>query len=257
MEFLQVFTTPEAWIALATLAMLEIVLGVDNIIFISVLVDRLPKHQQQKGRIIGLGLAMGTRILLLLSLSWMMGLVEPIFTAFGQGFSGRDLILFFGGLFLLYKASSEIKELMSAHEEEEAQATVKKASFAMTLAQIAVIDIVFSLDSVITAVGMVSQVEIMIVAIVIAVGVMMFSAKAIGEFVNEYPSIKMLALCFLVIVGAVLVAESFEIHIPKGYIYGAMAFSLIVELFNIRMRRNHHMAACDAPESVQQHGVTA
>jgi predicted tellurium resistance membrane protein TerC len=257
MEFLQVFTTPEAWIALATLAMLEIVLGVDNIIFISVLVDRLPKHQQQKGRIIGLGLAMGTRILLLLSLSWMMGLVEPIFTAFGQGFSGRDLILFFGGLFLLYKASSEIKELMSGHEEEEAQATVKKASFAMTLAQIAVIDIVFSLDSVITAVGMVSQVEIMIVAIVIAVGVMMFSAKAIGEFVNEYPSIKMLALCFLVIVGAVLVAESFEIHIPKGYIYGAMAFSLIVELFNIRMRRNHHMAACDAPESVQQHGVTA
>ena len=182
----------------------------------------------------------------------MMGLVEPIFTAFGQGFSGRDLILFFGGLFLLYKASSEIKELMSGHEEEETQATVKKASFAMTLAQIAVIDIVFSLDSVITAVGMVSQVEIMIVAIVIAVGVMMFSAKAIGEFVNEYPSIKMLALCFLVIVGAVLVAESFEIHIPKGYIYGAMAFSLIVELFNIRMRRNHHMAACDAPESVQQ-----
>ncbi|MBF8178472.1 MAG: TerC family protein [Burkholderiaceae bacterium] len=257
MEFLQVFTTPEAWIALATLAMLEIVLGVDNIIFISVLVDRLPKHQQQKGRIIGLGLAMGTRILLLLSLSWMMGLVEPIFTAFGQGFSGRDLILFFGGLFLLYKASSEIKELMSGHEEEEAQATVKKASFAMTLAQIAVIDIVFSLDSVITAVGMVSQVEIMIVAIVIAVGVMMFSAKAIGEFVNEYPSIKMLALCFLVIVGAVLVAESFEIHIPKGYIYGAMAFSLIVELFNIRMRRNHHMAACDAPESVQPHGITA
>ncbi|ABR89867.1 Integral membrane protein TerC family protein [compost metagenome] len=257
MEFLQVFTTPEAWIALATLAMLEIVLGVDNIIFISVLVDRLPKHQQQKGRIIGLGLAMGTRILLLLSLSWMMGLVEPIFTAFGQGFSGRDLILFFGGLFLLYKASSEIKELMSGHEEAESQAVVKKASFAMTLAQIAVIDIVFSLDSVITAVGMVSQVEIMIVAIVIAVGVMMFSAKAIGEFVNEYPSIKMLALCFLVIVGAVLVAESFEIHIPKGYIYGAMAFSLIVELFNIRMRRNHHMAACDAPESVQPHGITA
>ncbi|MNR83666.1 Integral membrane protein TerC family protein [compost metagenome] len=257
MEFLQVFTTPEAWIALATLAMLEIVLGVDNIIFISVLVDRLPKHQQQKGRIIGLGLAMGTRILLLLSLSWMMGLVEPIFTAFGQGFSGRDLILFFGGLFLLYKASSEIKELMSGHEEAESQAVVKKASFAMTLAQIAVIDIVFSLDSVITAVGMVSQVEIMIVAIVIAVGVMMFSAKAIGEFVNEYPSIKMLALCFLVIVGAVLIAESFEFHIPKGYIYGAMAFSLIVELFNIRMRRNHHMAACDTPESVQPHGATA
>ncbi|MFC7288380.1 TerC family protein [Herminiimonas glaciei] len=237
--------------------MLEIVLGVDNIIFISVLVDRLPAHQQQKGRIIGLGLAMGTRILLLLSLSWMMGLVEPIFSAFGQGFSGRDLILFFGGLFLLYKASSEIKELMGTHEEEESKATGKKASFAMTLAQIAVIDIVFSLDSVITAVGMVKEVEIMIVAIVIAVGVMMFSAKAIGEFVNEYPSIKMLALCFLVIVGAVLVAESFELHIPKGYIYGAMAFSLVVELFNIRMRRNHHLAACDAPESVQSHGVTA
>ena len=186
-----------------------------------------------------------------------MRLTADLFEVFGQGISGRDLILFFGGLFLLYKASSEIKELMSGHEEAESQAVVKKASFAMTLAQIAVIDIVFSLDSVITAVGMVSQVEIMIVAIVIAVGVMMFSAKAIGEFVNEYPSIKMLALCFLVIVGAVLVAESFEIHIPKGYIYGAMAFSLIVELFNIRMRRNHHMAACDAPESVQPHGITA
>lgn len=257
MEFLQVFTTPEAWIALATLAMLEIVLGVDNIIFISVLVDRLPKHQQQQGRIIGLGLAMFTRILLLLSLSWMMGLVEPIFTI-GQGFSGRDLILFFGGLFLLYKASSEIKELMMGDEHEEGgTAVVKKASFAMTLAQIAVIDIVFSLDSVITAVGMVKEVEIMIVAIVIAVGVMMFSAKAIGDFVNEYPSIKMLALCFLVIVGAVLIAESLEIHIPKGYIYGAMAFSLVVELFNIRMRRNHHMAACDLPEVGGRHNVAA
>ena len=259
MEFLQVFATPEAWIALATLAMLEIVLGVDNIIFISVLVDRLPAHQQQKGRIIGLGLAMFTRILLLLSLSWMMGLVEPIFTLFGQGFSGRDLILFFGGLFLLYKASSEIKELMTGDEHEEGgTAVIKKASFAMTLAQIAVIDIVFSLDSVITAVGMVKEVEIMIVAIVIAVGVMMFSAKAIGEFVNEYPSIKMLALCFLVIVGAVLIAESLEIHIPKGYIYGAMAFSLIVELFNIRMRKNHNMAACDLPEvGGHHHNVTA
>lgn len=258
MEFLQVFTTPEAWIALATLAMLEIVLGVDNIIFISVLVDRLPAHQQQKGRIIGLGLAMGTRILLLLSLSWMMGLVEPVFHLFGQGFSGRDLILFFGGLFLLYKASSEIKELMAGGEHEEGTAVIKKASFAMTLAQIAVIDIVFSLDSVITAVGMVKEVEIMIVAIVIAVGVMMFSAKAIGEFVNEYPSIKMLALCFLVIVGAVLIAESLEFHIPKGYIYGAMAFSLVVELFNIRMRRNHNMAACDLPEvGGHHHNVTA
>jgi predicted tellurium resistance membrane protein TerC len=256
MEFLQVFTTPEAWIALATLAMLEIVLGVDNIIFISVLVDRLPENQRQKGRMIGLGLAMGTRILLLLSLSWMMGLVEPIFTI-GQGISGRDLILFFGGAFLLYKASSEIKELMAGHEEEEGEAPIKKASFAMIMAQIAVIDIVFSLDSVITAVGMVKEVEIMIVAIVIAVGVMMFAAKAIGEFVTEYPSIKMLALCFLVIVGAVLIAESMEIHIPKGYIYGAMAFSLIVELFNIRMRKNHHMAACDLPEVGGRHNVAA
>jgi predicted tellurium resistance membrane protein TerC len=257
MEFLQVFTTPEAWIALATLAMLEIVLGVDNIIFISVLVDRLPKHQQQRGRILGLGLAMFTRIALLLSLSWMMGLVEPVFTLFGQGFSGRDLILFFGGLFLLYKASSEIRELMVGHEGEESVAAVKKAGFAMTLAQIAVIDIVFSLDSVITAVGMVSEVEIMMAAIVIAVGVMMFSAKAIGEFVNEYPSIKMLALCFLVIVGVVLIAESLEFHIPKGYIYGAMAFSLVVELFNIRMRKNHHMTICDVPESVGRHNVPA
>ncbi|GGI53567.1 TerC family protein [Oxalicibacterium solurbis] len=251
MEFLQVFTTPEAWIALATLAMLEIVLGVDNIIFISVLVDRLPAHQQQKGRIIGLGLAMGTRILLLLSLSWMMSLVEPVFTIGTMGFSGRDLILFFGGLFLLYKAIVEIKELMAGgHEEDESNkpVSVKKATFGMVLMQIAIIDIVFSLDSVITAVGMVKEVEIMIVAIMIAVGIMMFSAKAIGEFVNKYPSIKMLALCFLVIVGAVLVAESVEFHIPKGYIYGAMAFSLVVELFNIRMRRNHNLAVCDVPE---------
>ncbi len=251
MEFLQVFTTPEAWIALATLTMLEIVLGVDNIIFISVLVDRLPKHQQQRGRIIGLGLAMGTRILLLLSLSWMMGLVEPIFTIGSMGFSGRDLILFFGGLFLLYKALVEIKELMSgSHEEEEDKggAAVKKASFGMVLMQIAIIDIVFSLDSVITAVGMVKEVEIMIVAIMIAVGIMMFSAKAIGEFVNKYPSIKMLALCFLVIVGAVLIAESLEFHIPKGYIYGAMGFSLIVELCNIRMRRKHELSICDIRE---------
>jgi len=254
MEFLQVFTTPEAWIALATLAMLEIVLGIDNIIFISVLVDRLPPHQRQTGRMIGLGLAMGTRILLLLSLSWMMGLVDPIFSIGAMGFSGRDLILFFGGAFLLYKASSEIKELMGVpHEEKEDGSPVKKASFAMIMAQIAVIDIVFSLDSVITAVGMVKEVEIMIIAIVIAVGVMMFAAKAIGDFVTEYPSIKMLALCFLVIVGAVLICESFEIHIPKGYIYGAMAFSLVVELFNIRMRKNHHMAICDVRDEALPH----
>ncbi|HWU98212.1 MAG TPA: TerC family protein [Oxalicibacterium sp.] len=254
MEFLQVFTTPEAWIALATLAMLEIVLGVDNIIFISVLVDRLPPHQRQKGRMIGLGLAMGTRIALLLSLSWMMSLVDPMFHIGSMGFSGRDLILFFGGGFLLYKAASEIKELMGPqHEEKDDSGAIKKASFAMIMAQIAVIDIVFSLDSVITAVGMVKEVEIMILAIVIAVGVMMFAAKAIGDFVTEFPSIKMLALCFLVIVGAVLIAESVEFHIPKGYIYGAMAFSLVVELFNIRMRRNHNLAVCDVPESVSSH----
>lgn len=258
MEFLQVFATPEAWIALATLAMLEIVLGVDNIIFISVLVDRLPKHQQQKGRILGLGLAMLTRLGLLFSLAWVMGLVEPILTLFGQDFSGRDLILFFGGLFLLYKASTEIRELMFGHAEEQSGGVaVKKVSFAMMLAQIAVIDIVFSLDSVITAVGMVDEVEIMMVAIMIAVGVMMFAAKAIGEFVNNYPSIKMLALCFLVIVGAVLVAESMGVHIPKGYIYGAMAFSLIVELANIRMRRNNHLEVCDVPESIKHQNLTA
>jgi predicted tellurium resistance membrane protein TerC len=257
MEFLQIFATPEAWIALATLAMLEIVLGVDNIIFISVLVDRLPAHQQQKGRILGLGLAMLTRIGLLLSLSWMMGLVEPLFHFAGQGFSGRDLILFFGGLFLLYKASIEIWELMAVHQEEEKEEVAKKSGFAMTLLQIAIIDIVFSLDSVITAVGMVKEVEIMIAAIMIAVGVMMFSAKAIGEFVNKYPSIKMLALCFLVIVGAVLMCESVEFHIPKGYIYGAMVFSLVVELFNIRMRRNHHLAVCDVPERLSHQKVPA
>jgi len=255
MDILQLFATPEAWIALATLAMLEIVLGVDNIIFISVLVDRLPAGQQQKGRILGLGLAMVTRIALLLSLSWMMGLVAPLFSLAGQDFSGRDLILFGGGLFLLYKAAGEIRELLVAHPAGEKQAGSRRSGFAMTLLQIAVIDIVFSLDSVITAVGMVDEVAIMIAAIVIAVGVMMFSAQAIGAFVNRYPGIKMLALCFLVIVGAVLVAESVAFHVPKGYIYGAMAFSLVVELCNIRMRRNQHRAACDRAQPLQQGGA--
>lgn len=254
---MEIFLTPEAWVALATLTMLEIVLGVDNIIFISILVDRLPQEQRQRARVLGLGLAMFTRIALLLSLSWMMGLVEPLFSLAGHGISGRDLILFFGGGFLIYKAAAEVWEALGAQHEEAEHKFGNGATFAGTLIQIAIIDIVFSLDSVITAVGMVSHVEIMVLAIVIAVGVMMFSAKAIGDFVNAFPSIKMLALCFLLIVGVALICESLSVHIPKGYIYFAMVFSMAVELLNIRARRNHSLAICDMPESMKDRATAA
>ena len=226
---------PQVWIALATLTALEIVLGVDNIIFISILVSRLPEQQRNRARIIGLGLAMGTRILLLLSLAWIMTLTEPWFTVMGKGISGRDLILIGGGLFLLWKSVHEIHNSLEGGGEEGRHAAVQ-AGFGAVLIQIAIIDIVFSLDSVITAVGMVDQVAVMIVAIVIAVLVMMFAAKGIGDFVDRHPTIKMLALSFLIMVGMALVAEGFNFHVPKGYIYFAMAFSVAVETLNIRMR---------------------
>ena len=229
--------SPEAWIALLTLTALEIVLGIDNIIFISVLVGRLPEQQRQRARLQGLGLAMFTRIALLLSLAWVMQLTSPIFTLLAQEISGRDLILIVGGLFLLYKSSQEIWENLEGPEHEEEQHTKATASYASVLGQIAVIDIIFSLDSVITAVGMAEHVPVMVLAIVIAVGVMMFSAKAIGEFVDRHPSIKMLALSFLILVGVALIGEGLDMHIPKGYIYFAMAFSVGVEIINIRVRR--------------------
>ncbi|MBA3903820.1 MAG: hypothetical protein C0522_09140 [Rhodocyclaceae bacterium] len=228
--------SPEAWIALLTLTALEIVLGVDNIIFISILVGRLPPEQRQRARVIGLGLAMFTRIALLVSLAWMMRLTGPLFSVLGQGFSGRDLILIGGGLFLLVKAVMEIHNSLEGAEEVGSEVP-GHAGFYGVLLQIAVIDIVFSLDSVITAVGMVSEVPVMVLAIVIAVGVMMFAAKPIGDFVDEHPTIKMLALSFLILVGVALIGEGFGMHIPKGYIYFAMAFSVAVEMLNLRLRK--------------------
>ena len=229
-------TSPEAWIALLTLTSLEIVLGVDNIIFISILVGRLPPEQRDRGRRIGLGLAMLTRIALLLSLAWMMRLTSPLFSVVGHEVSGRDLILIGGGLFLLVKAVMEIHNALEGGGEYEFQPG-KHAGFLSVLAQIAVIDIVFSLDSVITAVGMVDQVPVMVLAIVIAVGVMMFAAKPIGDFVDEHPTIKMLALSFLILVGVALIGEGFGTHVPKGYLYFAMAFSVAVEMLNLRLRK--------------------
>jgi predicted tellurium resistance membrane protein TerC len=235
---------PQVWIALATLTALEIVLGVDNIIFISILVGRLPAAQRNKARTIGLALAMGTRILLLFSLSWMMTLTAPLFGLFERDISGRDLILIGGGLFLLWKSVHEIHGSLEGDEDEKAGAAVR-ATFAGVLVQIAIIDIVFSLDSVITAVGLVDHLSVMVVAIVISVGVMMFAARPIGEFVDRHPTIKMLALAFLILVGFALVAEGWDFHVPKGYIYFAMAFSVAVEMLNLRMRAR--LAARAAP----------
>jgi predicted tellurium resistance membrane protein TerC len=239
MEFL---LDPNLWIAFAMLTGLEIVLGIDNIIFISILVGRLPAHQRDKARRLGLGFAMVTRVLLLLSLSWVMGLTEDLVSVAGQGISGRDLVLLLGGVFLLWKASREIfveVEARDEHHPDEASrpsAAARRGMFWGVIGQIAVIDIVFSLDSVITAVGMVDQIGVMIAAVMAAVGVMMFAAKPIGDFVDSHPSVKVLALAFLVMVGMALTAEAFDMHVPKGYIYAAMAFSLAVEALNIRAR---------------------
>ena len=228
-------TNPEIWIAFLTLTALEIVLGIDNIIFISILVSRLPAHQQAKGRLIGLSLAMGTRILLLLSITWIMRLTTDLFEIFGQGFSGRDLILFFGGLFLLFKSTVEIWNSVEGEAASEQDAKIK-AGFLGVMLQIAVIDIIFSLDSVITAVGLVQQIPVMIAAIIISIAVMMLSASTISAFIEKHPSLKVLALSFLIVVGTLLIAEAFGVHVPKGYIYFAMAFSLGVEALNIKMR---------------------
>ncbi|HEX9876040.1 MAG TPA: TerC family protein [Gammaproteobacteria bacterium] len=229
-------TSPEAWLALATLTALEIVLGVDNIVFISVLVGRLPEAERQRARVLGLAFAMLTRIGLLLMITWIMRLQASLFTLLGVDFSGRDLILIGGGLFLLAKATLEIHESLEGAGDEHHAGAVH-AGFAAVIVQIGIIDIVFSLDSVITAVGMAEDVAVMIIAIVIAVGVMMFSAGAIGRFVDAHPTVKMLALSFLVLIGVALIAEGIELHIPKGYIYFAMAFSVTVEMLNLRVRR--------------------
>jgi predicted tellurium resistance membrane protein TerC len=227
--------SPEAWIALATLTALEIVLGIDNIIFISILVGRLPEHQRNFGRRVGLLLAMGMRLALLFSIAWVMGLKETWFTVLGQAISGRDVILIGGGLFLLAKSTHEIHNSLEGVEEE--QPSIKVATLGPVLFQIAVLDIVFSLDSVITAVGLVDQVSIMAIAIIMAVGVMLMAARPIGEFVDEHPTVKILALAFLILVGVTLMVEGFDVHVPKGYIYFAMAFSVAVEMINLRMRK--------------------
>lgn len=230
--------SPEAWIALGTLAALEIVLGIDNIIFLSILVGRLPEHQRAFARRVGLSLAMIARLALLFSISWVMGLTDTWFTVLGKEISGRDVILIGGGLFLLVKSIQEIHHsLEGAEEEENAGGKVVANSLAMVLIQIMILDIVFSLDSVITAVGLVNNIEIMAIAIIAAVGVMMFAAKPIGDFVDEHPTIKILALSFLILVGFTLIIEGFDVHVPKGYIYFAMAFSVVVEMINIRMRK--------------------
>jgi predicted tellurium resistance membrane protein TerC len=227
--------SPEAWVALTTLTLLEIVLGVDNIIFISILVGRLPEAQRQRARMLGLAFAMGTRILLLLLLTWIMRLQATLFSVLNVEISGRDLILIGGGLFLLAKATLEIHNSLEGVEGEGH--AVKHASFTSTIIQIGLIDIVFSLDSVITAVGLADHLAVMIIAIVIAVAVMMVAAGAIGRFVDAHPTIKMLALSFLVLIGVALIAEGIDVHIPKGYIYFAMAFSVVVEMLNMRIRR--------------------
>jgi predicted tellurium resistance membrane protein TerC len=241
---MELLADPNVWIAFFMLSALEIVLGVDNIIFISILVGRLPPEMRDKARRLGLGFAMVSRLLLLFSLSWVMGLTADLFNVFGQGISGRDLVLLFGGLFLLYKASHEIFVEVEAKDAAGPQDVAGTAAAAAAtnklfwgiIGQIAVIDIVFSLDSVITAVGMVDQISVMVAAVIFSVLVMLVAAKPIGDFVDRHPSVKVLALAFLVMVGMALTAEAFDADIPKGYIYAAMAFSLAVEGLNIRAR---------------------
>jgi predicted tellurium resistance membrane protein TerC len=238
---------PSAWAALATLTALEIVLGIDNIIFISILAGKLPVEQQKKARLVGLGLAMLTRIALLFSLTWLMGLTAPLFTIplFGQEMSGRDLILLAGGLFLLAKSTMEIHEKLEGVEGEEG--TSRAASFGAVLVQIALLDIVFSLDSIITAIGMASQLAIMVIAVVLAVGFMMVFSSAISDFVDKHPTIKILALSFLILIGVALIGDSLGRHIPKGYIYFAMAFSVGVEMLNLQLRKKGQPVRLHSP----------
>ncbi|MGH4011572.1 MAG: TerC family protein [Pseudonocardiaceae bacterium] len=231
---MELLTSPELWIAFLSLLLLEIVLGIDNVVFISILAGKLPAHQQRRARTIGLLLALVTRILLLLSLSWLIGLTAPLFTVLGQEISGRDLILIVGGLFLLGKSTYEIHDRLEGADGHGAGAGT--ASFAAVIGQIVVLDVVFSLDSVITAVGMVDELFIMIAAVMIAIGIMLLSAGAISDFVNRHPTVKMLALAFLLLIGASLVAEGFDAGPPKGYIYGPIAFAILVELLNLRYK---------------------
>jgi len=234
---MELLLDPQAWIAFATLTALELVLGIDNIVFISILVDRLPPERREIARRIGLGMAMFMRIALLLLIFWIVGLTAPLFTVLGNEISGRDLILLAGGVFLLWKATGEIHELLEDHGDGPKPASAAHAGFAAILGQIIVIDLVFSLDSIITAVGMVNDVRVMIAAVIASVGLMMVAAGPIGRFVSRHPTVKMLALSFLIMIGMALVADGLDFHVPKGYIYFAMAFSVAVEMLNLRLRR--------------------
>ena len=250
-------TQPQAWIALATLTVLELVLGIDNIVFLTILAGKLPAAQRAKARRIGLALAMLTRIALLLSLAWLIGLTAPWFALFGHEFSGRDLILILGGLFLLAKSTHEIHQKLEGNESEMSARAAP--SFTSVIVQIILLDVIFSLDSVITAVGMVEQVQIMVIAIVIAIGLMMVFARPIGDFVDRHPTVKILALSFLLLIGTALIADGAGMHIPRGYIYFAMGFSVMVEVFNLRAKKltgppvqlheqfTHHDPAADSP----------
>jgi predicted tellurium resistance membrane protein TerC len=230
---------PDAWIALLTLSIMEIVLGIDNIVFISILVDKLPPSQQGKGRILGLGLAMLTRIALLFSITWVMSLKYSLFVLMEHPVTGKDIILIVGGLFLIYKSTHEIHEKLEGESAEGPNQGPKAAKFGAVLIQIALLDIVFSLDSVITAVGMVQEITVMVVAVVMAVIVMMICSGSISAFINKHPTVKMLALSFLLLIGTALIAEGFHVAIPKGYIYFAMGFSILVEMLNIKAKKTH------------------
>jgi predicted tellurium resistance membrane protein TerC len=241
LDFLAVFADPAAWISLLTLAVLEIVLGIDNLVFLSILADRLPPAQRPAARRLGLGFALATRIALLCTIAWIVGLTQPLFTAFDHGFSWRDIILIAGGVFLIYKATHEIHGSLEG-EEDEAPSHAKRAasSFFATVVQIGIIDIVFSLDSVITAVGMAQELAVMIAAVVIAMIVMLVASGPLSAFISRHPTVKMLALAFLLLIGMALIADGVGFHIPKGYIYAAMAFSIMVEMLNLTARRRRN-----------------
>lgn len=234
--------SPEAWIALLTLTVMEVVLGIDNIVFISILVDKLPHEQRPRARFLGLALAMVMRILLLLSITWVMTLKDELFNVMGHGISGKDLILILGGLFLLYKATHEIHNKLEGDPEGDVKGSTRSAAFGAILVQIALLDIVFSLDSVITAVGMVEHIMVMVIAVIIAVIFMMVFSGSVSGFISRHPTVKMLALSFLLLIGTALVAEGFHIHFPKGYVYFAMGFSVMVEVLNLRLRKKTKIA---------------
>jgi predicted tellurium resistance membrane protein TerC len=238
--------TTEGWVALLTLLLMEVILGIDNIVFISILADKLPAEQRPRARFLGLGLAMVSRIILLFSISWVMQLKEPLFSLFGHPFSGKDLILIFGGLFLIWKSTKELHHKVEGHAEAAHDAAKGRAALGAILVQIAILDIVFSLDSVITAVGMVDYLSIMIIAVMVAVGFMMAFAGMINNFISRHPTVKILALSFLLLIGTTLIAEGFQFHFQKGFVYFAMAFSVFVEMLNVRMKTKASRIALEA-----------